>query len=163
MHFCHLTNIERIPEPYVREAINAKYELLYKPTRIKASSNFEKSSLVNLIKKKFRGVQAEYLKNSPRSIYDWHTDIGRQCSINWVLKSNPRAVTMYRTKHEVPDGVKSFTYDLHEVDYTLYRPTIINTTKEHCVINPSDTERIILSLTVFDYSYEEVRDYLLTI
>jgi hypothetical protein len=51
-------------------------------------------------------------------------------------------------------------YNVEEVVYNLYKPTLIDTTHEHCVINNSDESRIILSLTIWDTTYDEALFFL---
>jgi hypothetical protein len=144
---------------YRTEALHATYELSYKPNQLKAPSSFNSNPFIKMLQNKFGKCGGVYIKNAPWSYYDWHTDIGRQCSINWVIKTNARASTLYRTKIEAPDGQRSIMYDITEVNYTQFKPTILDTTKEHCVINPSDEDRIIFSLSI-DAPFQEVKEYL---
>jgi hypothetical protein len=50
---------------------------------------------------------------------------------------------------------KTLLYNLTEVLYNGHKPTLLNTKQEHCVINNSDDGRVILSLTIFDTTYDE--------
>jgi len=165
MKFYHLTNFPAIPETYVQEAINAKYETRYKPNQVMAPASFNNDPMMHKIRMKLltkykRDVIAKgvYIKNPPYSYYDWHTDISRDCSINWVLKTNPQALTLYREHIPAPEDRRSLMYDIEVIDYTLYKPTILDTTHEHSVINPSSEERIIYSLSL-SISFEEAKEF----
>jgi len=157
--FHHLNNLPVINARYVVEALHANYELSYKPNQIKASSSFNNNVLVKSIQNKFGKCGGVYIKNMPWSYYDWHTDIGRQCSINWVLKSSPTALTLFRNKIDAPEGMRSIMYDITEIDYVMFKPTLLNTTHEHCVINASDHERIIFSLSI-NAPFNDVKEFL---
>ena len=98
------------------------------------------------------------MRNPPNSYYDWHTDIGRQCSLNWLIKTNDKALTLYRQHISAPEGNKSIMYDIQTVEYALYKPTLLDTTKEHCVINPSSEERIIFSLSI-KAPFEQAKEF----
>jgi hypothetical protein len=155
--FSHLHNITECPS--LEEALRSKYIVGYKPNQLKAPSSFNNSRIVATLQAKFGKCGGVFIKNDPWSLYDWHTDIGRQCSLNWVLKANSRAVTLYRTLIEAPEGHRSITYNITEVDYTIGKPTLMDTTKEHCVINATDEERIIFSLSL-DAPFNEVKEFL---
>jgi hypothetical protein len=51
-------------------------------------------------------------------------------------------------------------YKLDPVRYVLYKPTALNVTNEHCVVNNSEHDRIILSLSVHESTYEQTVEYL---
>jgi len=155
--FSHLHNITECPS--LEEALRSKYIVGYKPNQLKAPSSFNNSRIVATLQAKFGKCGGVFIKNDPWSLYDWHTDIGRQCSINWVLKTNSRATTLFRDHIPAPEGHKSLTYKITEVNYVVGKPTILDTTKEHCVINASDEERIIFSLSI-DASFNEVKEFL---
>jgi hypothetical protein len=155
--FAHLHNITECPS--LKEAESATYDVWYKPNQVKAVSSFNNNKIVKMLQQRFGKCGGVFIKNNPWTVYDWHTDIGRQCSLNWVLKSNSRAVTLYRELIPAPEGHRSITYNITEVDYTIGKPTLMDTTKEHCVINASDEERIIFSLSI-DAPFNEVKEFL---
>lgn len=83
------------------------------------------------------------VKGSPR--YYWqdanstlpmHTDNGTTCSINFVLTPNPAPVT------------------IEEEDY-VYTQCLLNTTKLHGV-KTNDEDRILLKISIFDESFEDL-------
>ena len=83
-------------------------------------------------------------------------DKGRRCAINWVIKTNPKALTLFRDNAEW-----QAIHKIEEVDYIMYKPTLINTMHRHCVINCYPEERIILSVSVNErYSFDEVKEFL---
>jgi hypothetical protein len=150
---------------YIKEAHNAEYTVSYNPNQLSAPSSFNTDSLLNKLRLKWKSIyntnltgRGVYIKNLPHSYYDWHTDIGRDCSINWVLKTNSKAVTLFREHIPAPVGSNSFMYDIEEIVYTLYKPTLLDTTKEHCIINPSNDERIIFSLSI-NAPFEQAKEF----
>ena len=161
MNYYTLNNISECPS--LEEALRSKYIVGYVgkhlnqggSTMLKAPSSFNNSKIVATLQAKFGKCGGVFIKNEPWSYYDWHTDIGRQCSINWVMKTNSKAITLFRDY--IPH--KSLDYKITEVNYTIGKPTILDTTKEHCVINPSDEERIIFSLSL-DAPFNEVKEFL---
>lgn len=165
MKFHHLTNFPELHIKYIKEALNAEYTVNYKPNQLSAPSSFNDDPFLHKMRLKFmakynRGMSGRgvYIKNLPHSYYDWHTDIGRECSINWVIKTNSRALTLYRDHIPAPEGITSFMYDIQEIDYTLYRPTLLDTTKEHCIVNPGNDARIIFSLSI-NAPFEQAKEF----
>lgn len=156
--FAQLLNLPQFPQECIREAYTAKYTQTFNPDQLRAFSSFNNTQFVKDLESKFGKCGGLYMKNLPMSYYDWHIDMRRQCSINWLLK-NTGGRTFYRKNLNVLKGNKSITYRLTRVEYTLYQPTILDVTKEHCVINDNDEERIIFSMSV-DAPYEEVYNYL---
>ena len=165
MKFCHLTQFPEMHLRYIKEALNAEYKVSYKPNQLSAPSSFNTDPFLHKLRLRWKGIygtdltgRGVYIKNLPHSYYDWHTDIGRECSINWVLKTNPKAMTLYRDHIPAPEGNNSFMYDIEEIDYTLYKPTLLDTTKEHCIINSSNDERIIFSLSI-NAPFEQAKEF----
>lgn len=163
--FYRLTNFPEMHFKYIKEAVNADYKVNYKPNQLSAQSSFNNDPLLNKLRSKFMekynyGMSGcgVYIKNLAHSYYDWHTDFGRQCSINWVIQTNARALTLYRDPIPGSDNNKSFMYDIQEVEYKLYHPTLLDTTKEHCIINPSNSERIIFSLSI-NATFDEAKQF----
>jgi hypothetical protein len=156
--FKTLSHLPEFPARCVEEALRAKYEVSYKPNQIKAPSSFNNTKFVKLLQSKFGRCGGVYMKNTPMTLYDWHIDIGRKCSLNWVLKNN-NATTLYRRHIAGDNGEKSLQYAIEEVMYELYKPTLLNVLEEHCVVNNTNEERIIFSLSI-DAPYEEVSEFL---
>jgi hypothetical protein len=65
-----------------------------------------------------------------------HTDNGTQCSLNFLLNSNPAAIT------------------INGKDY-FYQSVLLDTTQPHSVTN-NETERLLFKISIFDESYESV-------
>ena len=65
-----------------------------------------------------------------------HTDDGTECSLNFVL-----------TENAAPIIIDGETY--------CYRNVLLNTTVPHSVVN-NEHERIMLKISIFDKTYEEV-------
>lgn len=143
--------------------MTAQYKLNMNPNDYRAGTSFNNSKFVKLLKENIGDVSALWIKNPPNSLYDWHIDKNvRQCSINFPINiTGGRA--FYRTKHNNTEEYKSLYYTLDEVRYILHKPTILNVKNEHCVMNTSDEERIILSICVRESSYNETVNFLKTI
>lgn len=74
----------------------------------------------------------------PDSFLDWHTDINTLCSVNMVLSKDPAPISFR-------DG------DM------FYHQALLNTTIPHAVKN-GKSERILLKISIFDQTFEEVAD-----
>lgn len=72
----------------------------------------------------------------PNSVLPMHVDNNTTCSINFVLTDNPAPVTV------------------EDVDY-VYEQAVLDTTRLHGV-NTNDEERILLKISIFDESYEDL-------
>ena len=156
-------NWPELPQKYIDEACNSKFELIHEPSILYwAPTSFVESDLYKEISKKYR-CGARYFLNPPHTLYDWHVDNRRSCAINWVIKTNDKCTTLYR--EPIPEAIpvvnkRILLYNLTELMYDGHKPTLLNTKKEHCVINNSDNDRIILSVTIFDTTYEDAQLYL---
>jgi hypothetical protein len=156
--FAQLSNLPQFPEECIREALTANYTQTFDPDQLRAFSSFNNTNFVKEMESRFGKCGGLYMKNLPMSYYDWHIDLRRQCSINWLI-CNQEGKAFYRKKVNVKQGVKSITYRITKVEYSLYKPTILDVTKEHCVINDNDQERIIFSMSV-DAPFDKVYAYL---
>lgn len=102
-------------------------------------------------------IGVRYLYNPPWSLYDWHQDIGgHECSINFVLSDNPGA----RTMHRFPTDCR-LNYKVVMVDYILYKPVLIKSTLDHCIVNLTGKDRYIMTIALLDAKYEEAKQWLL--
>lgn len=72
----------------------------------------------------------------PNSVLPMHVDNNTTCSINFVLTDSPAPVTV------------------EDTDY-VYEQAVLDTTKLHGV-NTNDEERILLKISIFDESYEDL-------
>lgn len=156
-YFHHLINFPKLDEVYIDDALKSTYTFHEYPVSYSAGSlRFKNTNFFKLMKLKFGANNPSFIKLNPWTLYNWHTDKERNCAINWVLKSNPKASTLYKDTLE-----RKHIHDIVEVDYRLLYPTILDTTHPHCVINNSDEERIILSLSIDrNFDYVSVRNYL---
>ena len=168
-NFYHLTNLPPLSNDLIDEGLNGNFFWSLNPNTFKSDAPLFKSTIFfKLLERQFGICNASYLKNFPYMLYDWHTDQQRSASINWALKTNPKASTFYRDYYEndpfskkmAENGRRPLFWKLQEVDYTLYRPTLLNTSVPHSVINNSTEERIILSVSVHSASYNELKDFL---
>ena len=153
--------IPDIDERYVTEAIFSKYTLHHQPNDLRANSSFNSTEFMRLLQKNLGRVSCLYLKNPPSSLYDWHIDRkeARLCSINIPIR-NENSYAYFRELIPGEEGKRSIMYKLDPVKYVLYKPTVLNVSNEHCVINNSDKERIILSLSVHESTFDQTVDYL---
>jgi hypothetical protein len=100
---------------------------------------------------------AVYAKTDPEGLYDWHTDKGGVTTgINILLSRPDKCITLFRTETNIP-----LQYKIYQCDYEQFRPTVFDSTVEHCVINLSQEPRYLLRVPIADATYKEVRDYLL--
>ena len=158
--FTHLTNLPALPDNIIQEGLNCNFKLISEPSRLYVGqTNFNNTNFYKQLQSIFGYVETSYRYTPPNSVYDWHIDKRRNCAILWPIKNNSGAGTFYRevTINSVQDGNnnKNMFYDLTELDYTMYSPTLLNTTYEHCVINNYNEPRIVLSVSLFDISYED--------
>lgn len=158
--FYHFHDWPNLPESYIHESLNGEYTYSSVPTNYSLTPElFKNSKLRLLLRKKFGQVGCSYLKFPPMSIYNWHTDRFRNSSLNWVIQSGSGSITIYKK-----DETDNLFSDFEVVDYVPLKPTLINTSIKHCVINNSPIPRIILSVDISnDYSYEEMKDFLINI
>ena len=166
--FYHLDNFPTLPVLYSKAAESADY-LDPSEHGTEARSQyaecllFAKTAVYQKLSQHFR-IKSQFIKFDPWSFYDWHVDAGnngragRQCAINYVLTDNPGATTLYRL-----DQMYSLNYRIGVCDYTRLRPTLFNTQISHCVSNPTDRTRYILSVSLMDITFESARDILQSI
>jgi len=158
--FYQLINLPTLPTEIIADGLANGFEYTESPyAHAKRAALFHETEFSKLLKHQFGTIGAKYLKNSPNSFYDWHTDKIRNCSLNWIIKTNPGAKTFYRSNNH-----DKFLWDLEEVVYHASCPTLLDTTQEHCVINNHSEERIILSVSILDgHSYADVLAFLKSI
>lgn len=159
-YYC-LDNYPVLGEQYIKEGLSANYVEHYNPHDFRAGCSFNNSSFIQKLKQNIGDVSALWIQNPPNTVYDWHIDKNiRQCSINFVIKQPDNSICMYREPITQNGTDKIIYYKTHKVKYVLGKPTVLNVKKEHCVINPTDETRIILSLCVKESSYEQTLNYL---
>lgn len=152
-----LTNIPGVPESFVREGTDSNgYFYQTTPHIIKKPCTlFQNTKINKILQEEFGTVYVNYIKNPPNSLYDWHRDIKRLWSLNWIVKADISAKAFFRH-----NNIHKLFWDLEEINYSKDHPTILDTQQEHCVINSHNEERIILSLWCpVDLSYSQACDY----
>lgn len=163
-YFCKIDNLPPLPERFINEGLASNFVYNPMPALWWAPCSFEETEFYKKLEEKFGFTRVNFNMFPANSIYDWHTDSTRRCSINWVLKTNPMAHTFYKEPIKetvIIEGQQTLVNHLLEVDYDLYKPVLLNTTKKHCVVNNYNDTRIIMSVSVFNnFSYEDVLTYL---
>jgi hypothetical protein len=161
--YCNLSHLPALPNNVIQEALSAKYSLnLPSQVLFSTAAEFINTEFTKKILEKFPNSNShvQYRKNPPMSLYDWHTDVRRTCSLNWVIETNPGARTLFKFDSDnklLPRKLSS----IEEIKYELHKPTLMRVWIPHCVINPYPEERIILSLSVREASYDELKNYLM--
>ena len=168
--FFSFANLPALTSDVIQDALTAEYEISEMPSLLRAEANlFKQTDFYKKFDQHFGKCGAYYLKNYPMMLYDWHIDRNRTCAVNWVIKSGPRSATFHRdtyqndllTKNRLEKNLKILFWDLTEIEYRQYYPTLIRTDIEHCIVNNDPEDRIILSLSTLNGGYEEVKDFLL--
>jgi hypothetical protein len=156
--FCQLPNLPVLPEHIVADGLTNGFEYTASPfTYAKKAPSFHETIFYKLLEKQFgkENCNCKYLKNSPNSYYEWHTDKIRKCALNYIVNTSSNAKTFYREyTHN-----KNF-FELEEVIYSEQFPTLIDTTHEHCVFNNCPEERVIFTISILNHSYQEVLKFL---
>ena len=156
MNFYCLNSFPDLDSRYIEEGLSATYSLHNSGsyTDIRAKTSFEDSKLFRDIKEHLGNATCMWAKYKPMSILDWHTDPGRKCSINIPIKANTSAKTYYRKRFG------GAMYDIEEVKYIMFKPTVMDVTKPHCVFNGCDEERITLSISLISASFDRTVEFL---
>jgi len=164
-YFYHLNNLPELPQHFVEQAlVEENYQITLTPNlyESKIFGWYQTDFLKSLVSHFNTKCTAAFILNPPNSYYKWHTDWGRHCALNWLIKTNPKAGAFY--KEPIPEAMPTdrdpHYYNLIEVDYTLYKPTLLNTDLSHCVMNNYNDSRIIFTTNIFDVSYADVLDFL---
>ena len=166
--FCHLTHLPLISAKFLEHAQGLRYETPEEHgqfTKLNLNArdpgfrmHFLSQPLYIDLKKRFAGVLgATYVRTDPMSEYSWHTDKGGVTTgINILLSPPDECLTLFRTKTDIP-----LQHKIYRCDYEQFRPTVFDSTVEHCVINLSQEPRYLLRVPIANTTYEQVRDYLL--
>ncbi len=158
--FFHLTHFPLIDSKHAELALNADYSemLLYYNRGIQNSyaeaKEVSDSKLCRDLRGHFGECAASYIKTNAMTGYDWHMDMSRKTCINILLVQPPGAQTLHKV------NINNLTYHLRVCDYKLFRPTVFNSTIPHCVINPSNQDRYILTISVGSLPrYEDLKNW----
>ena len=146
----HLSHLPTLDQKYINEAHSSDYtyksNLVAAHSRkyyaVQAESQFANTKFCNDLSKEFGELgPVKYSRNDPYTLYEWHVDSGRSCSINFALSELPNAFTLFRAP------INNAIFSIDECKYPIYRPVLFNSTVPHCVINNSNQPRYILSVT----------------
>jgi hypothetical protein len=158
--FYTCSNFPDIDSKYVDEAVTSNYKINYTPRYIFTDviSSFEQTDFYKKIKQDLLCGPPTYVKSPANSYYDWHVDVSsREVSLNIPLVSNEQCITCFRSQ-EIPRATAPF-YRLYKVDYMMYKPSILNVKKHHCVINYSNEDRFVINISFHVVPYERVLEY----
>jgi hypothetical protein len=154
--YFHRLDLPVLDDFFIQESLTAKFEIIATPSSLnRANSSFFRTNFSKLIDSTFGKCGSSFHKHPAHSLYDWHIDNKRECAVVWVIQTDPQATTLYR---EAVTNTR-LMYNITEVDYTLYKPMLLNTKYEHCVINNSDTDRITLNMSIFNTSYKQALEF----
>lgn len=117
-------------------------------------------------------VEVVFLVNPPNSIYyKPHIDLCRQCAINfpvnvygnvWTAKNQDDIyfkINNIGGKDEVVfPSIDDTNKHLYNKFQLTDRPVLLNTSAPHTASNPNNTQRFIISCSIFTHSYQQVKD-----
>ena len=128
MHFYNIDHFPDLPMEFVTPALTTQF-FDPKPednyTKIRASmapSDFKYTKFAQDYINAFGSIRCGYMRFEPMSFYDWHTDIQRSHTINFLVTDIPNILTMFRT----PTPIRMI-YDIVNVDPKYFRPTEVET------------------------------------
>lgn len=160
--FFHLKHLPLVDAKHAEIAINATYNetpSYYQKgvQNICADAlEFSDSQFCRDLRGYFGECAASYLKTNAMSGYDWHIDVSRKTCINILLVQPPGALTLHKV------NINRLTYNLKICDYEMFRPTVFNAVNPHCVINPTNQDRYILTINVGTLpKYEDLKNWLI--
>lgn len=165
--YSQLNQFPVLPAKYIEEAKASEYTFKISKWHTdsnawRADTSFNRTDFMRALREHYADnvilPAPVYLKNGPMQGYEWHIDKQRTCVINFVLTENNPAYVLFREK------INSFFFNIiGPVPYTLGKPFLFNAKIEHSVFNLSDKDRLIMSIGFFGPTYNEVKDYLLTL
>lgn len=174
MKFNCLKHFPDFPSHYVEEAEKRSYSTqgvteLFVRNSLTAFSGFSRCNFILNLQKQFKLSKniGNYFKFPARCGYDWHVDLGvRKCALNWLVKSDGNYLTLFRNRKDSTTSwyrtEGTLYYDFEVAEYELYKPTLLDVTYEHCVINHSNSERIIYTMDI-NAPFDEVNEYLMNL
>jgi hypothetical protein len=127
------------------------------PSRsISHPSSFVETKFAQDLIKNLGNIRARYLYNPPWFLYDWHQDIsGHQSCINFLLTDTPGARTLYKFPTDC-----NLHYKVKTLEYNLYKPVLLNTRIDHCIINMTEQHRYVLTVLLLDTTYNTAKEFL---
>lgn len=165
--FTHLDNLPDLDDFICQAGINAQYPEIPEEetaeslaiTSIVSPCRFYKTKFCQDLSKEFGPIKTHFFKNYPMTVYDWHRDLNRRVSLNFLLRESPNSLVLYRNKEY---GIDRIRYNIKVCSYLPKRPVLLNTTIQHTVINYNDQPRFILSLGFpIEAEYQEVKKFLM--
>lgn len=90
----------------------------------------------------------------PKICYSWHTDAKRQASVNMLIKGFD-SICAFGT-----ESLEKKFIDLDKIEHKKDTYYLMNVKEPHTVFN-FDQERYVVSISIPDTPYNEVRDYLI--
>jgi hypothetical protein len=154
-----------LPISYYYDALQAAYNdpARHKfPTKLTTSRSlrFERSRLGKKLTGDFKKVSFDYMRFEPGTYYKFHRDVvnphgSRLCGINVLLSDSPAATTLFKL------GEKNTSmFVVQPVEYVRYQPILLNTQIDHAVLTLGNTNRYILTISVYNQTYTDMLDYL---
>ena len=165
--FHHLSNFPTLDKKYVDEAVAGVYPELPSPETpdiptpraITVNSSFRHTNFFKSLENQFGSMICVYIRSFPSSTYDWHRDIFKKVTINFILHDVKNSLVLFRDKVH---GIDRMQYNIKQAIYTPLKPTILDTRIQHCVINLDNSYRYILNLGFTDdrVYYKDVKNFL---
>lgn len=167
-----LTTLPPLDDIYVQAGLSSVYTLKDYPHIYHAPATlFKEGAFFKTMVKRFGDANAVYLKNPPHSCYNWHQDVIRLSAFNWLVKHPVGAATYFSypydadglTAERTAAGRDSLYVNLEKIDYSPDYPVVLDVRGTHGVFNDTDEERIILSLSIYSATFDEVAEFVKTL
>lgn len=158
--FSHLPDLDPF---YAEEAKNSKSFSTYHVVPVsgirvnttQAPTSFETTQFMQDLRSEFGHARTHYLRVDGMHSYDWHTDSARKAAILFLLNDVGTAFTLFREKIDERNS------RLIKVPYKIFRPTLLDVTVSHTVINLSDQPRYALTVGFdLDVTFQQVKEFL---
>jgi hypothetical protein len=160
--FYHLKHLPQLDLDFLLDIENAEFSGDYQPLNGKrvnfnmADSQFSQTSFFAMLQEKFGAVYCYYTKMPPCTTHKWHSDINRNCAINFLL-TDCDSLTLFESYK-----INDYNVGFEVCNYTVYQPTLFNTTIPHMIINHSDQIRYLLSVSIpRPHTFLEIKDFLI--
>jgi len=159
-YHAHLDNFPEIPELFVNLAATAQYRDVAPPglpavPALMAPCNFKNSKFCGLLNQQFgTEVTSSFIRNPPNTVFDWRADFGSSCAVTFVLSDIPHLI--YFVEH----SDSRLNVPIESVGTHLRRPTVVDATQRHCVVNHSDQARYMLHVGIKSVPYADVVGFL---
>lgn len=158
--FSHLPDLDPF---YAEEAKNSTQFTTYHVVPIsgirvnttQAPTTFETTRFMQDLRSEFGHARTHYLRVDGMHSYDWHTDSARKAAILFLLNDVGSAFTLFRQQIDERNS------RLIQVPYQVLRPTLLDVTVSHTVINLSNQPRYALTVGFdLDVTYQQVKEFL---